>query len=139
MSRDTRSIVVETVEDNPGLNFTSLKEKTGLSNGVLQYHIRNSEQLIKKKGAIISRGVCSKCGFCGLCRDKCIQMVLRNDEKRSIVQMLAEGMQQNEIAEEMGLDKSTVSYHVKELRKVGVLDEDNNVVNRVIDSDWIDV
>lgn len=139
MSRDTRAIIEEAVAENRGINFTGLKEETGLSNGVLQYHIRNSDKLVKKKGAILRRETCDECSFCGLCRDKCLHRVLREEEKRRIVEGLAAGEPQKEIAEELGLDKSTVSYHVRDLRESGVLDDENSVVEDVRESDWISV
>lgn len=118
---DNRRIVEQTVKKNTGITFTELKQETGLSNGVLQYHLRNSSRIVQRRGALLHRDQCGECGLQDICRARCIHSVLRNDTKRRIVEMLEEGKNQNEIAERLDLDKSTVSYHVQYLKDAGVL------------------
>lgn len=126
-SGDTRSLIEETVEENDGISFTELKEKTGLCNGVLQYHIRRSENIHKKKSAILTVDRCEQCQFNDICHNRCIHGVLRKDLKKDILERLKEGEKQKDIAEELGLDKSTVSYHVRYLKNSGVLNEQKEI------------
>lgn len=110
-----------TVSGTKGLSFTELKKETGLSNGVLQHHIRKSENIVKKKGAILEKGACTECSFEDRCGDKCLQKVLRKPVNQKVIQKVENGTTQTEIAEELGLDRSTVNYHVKKLERYGLL------------------
>ncbi|MFB6207998.1 MAG: winged helix-turn-helix transcriptional regulator [Candidatus Nanohaloarchaea archaeon] len=126
-SGDTRTLIEETVEENEGISFTELKEETGLCNGVLQYHIRRSENIRKKKGAILPVDLCEQCEFNEVCHDRCIHGVLRNEMKKEILERMEDGQKQKEIAEALGLDKSTISYHVRYLKNSGILDEQKEI------------
>ncbi|MFB6204436.1 MAG: winged helix-turn-helix transcriptional regulator [Candidatus Nanohaloarchaea archaeon] len=126
-SGDTRTLIEETVEENDGISFTELKDETGLCNGVLQYHIRRSDKIHKKKSAILPVGRCEECRFNEICQDRCVHGVLRKDMKREIIERLEDGEKQKDIAEALGLDKSTVSYHIRYLKNSGVLDEQKQV------------
>ncbi|MFB6203427.1 MAG: winged helix-turn-helix transcriptional regulator [Candidatus Nanohaloarchaea archaeon] len=121
---ENRKLVEETVRANPGIGFQELKERTGLPTGVVQYHVRKSEDLVRRKKAILPKDRCKECVFGGLCRDKCSHKILRKDLDREIIEMLEEGRKQSEIAEELDLDRSTVSYHVKKLRENNLLEGD---------------
>lgn len=77
-------VIIRTVKDNPGIGFSELKEKTGLSNGVIQHHVQSSEELEKKKGAIMEKDLCSECPLHGECGDKCALRLLRKKVKRGI-------------------------------------------------------
>lgn len=121
---ENRKLVEETVRANPGIGFQELKERTGLPTGVVQYHVRKSEDLVRRKKAILPKDRCKECVFGGLCGDKCSHKILRKDLDREIIEMLEEGRKQSEIAEELDLDRSTVSYHVKKLRENNLLEGD---------------
>ncbi len=117
-----RRAVERAVSENPGISFTGLKSETGLSNGVLQYHIRNSEEIERKKGALMERGHCEKCEHQGDCGQKCLKMVERKPVNRRIIDMKEEGLSHTTIAGELDICVSTVSYHVSKLEELGLLD-----------------
>jgi predicted transcriptional regulator len=118
---DTRKLVERSVEENPGIRFTGLKDKTGLANGTLQYHICKSDRIVRKKGSLMTPSDCDSCELSQYCRERCLRGVMREDVKRNIVRMLDEGCSQEEIAEELDRDPSTISYHVHRLEELGAL------------------
>lgn len=120
--QDTREIIEKEVENNPGISFSDLKLETGLSNGVLQYHIQASERLRKRKGAIMLDETCKCCELGDQCGEKCLRKILKKQLNREIVELVSRGRNQTEIAEELDLSRSTVCYHVNKLR-------DNKVLN----------
>ncbi|MFB6181059.1 MAG: winged helix-turn-helix transcriptional regulator [Candidatus Nanohalobium sp.] len=119
---DNEEIILEAVKEGEGLSFTDLKEKTGLSNGVIQYHIEKCEKIKKKKGALIYDHVCENCKYKDKCGDNCIKKELKKPRLRKTLDLLDEGLSQAEIAEEMGLTRATVNYHVNKLREMSLIE-----------------
>lgn len=114
--------IEEEVRKNPGITFSELKESLGMANGQLQYHLRNAD-LVKKDSGYVKKEVCSRCRLKGLCSSKCILGVLRDEKKAQILGMLDEDILKKEIAEEIGIDPSTLSYHINALEQQNILDE----------------
>lgn len=119
-----RQDIEKVVRQNPGISFTELKNETGCKNGVLQYHIRQSARIEKKKAALIPKNYCIGCNFKDLCNQNCTLKELRKQKTTNIIRFLSEGRKQSEIAEKLELDKSTVSYHVNKLREMNILEGD---------------
>ncbi len=118
---NNRGKVEQAISRNPGISFTELKDLTGLSNGVLQYHIRSSPNVRRQKGSIIEKGFCSECKFNEFCSSKCIYGVFRDEKNSIIIRKHLNGKKNIEIAEELGIDPSTASYHVNKLRDLGLI------------------
>lgn len=118
----TLEAIESAVKQEKGLSFTRLKEKTGLSNGVLQHHIHNSEDIIKKRGAVLYRGACEECQFQQVCEDKCVQKELRKPQTAKVLELLDSGLSQADIARELDLTRATVHYHVEKLRDMELTD-----------------
>lgn len=119
---DNVDIIESTVEEEMALSFTELKEKTGLSNGVLQYHIHNSDSIMKKNGAIIYKNACEKCEYSQSCDSRCIRKELRKTKTKKILSMLNNGLSQAEIARELDLSRATINYHVDKLRDMRLVE-----------------
>lgn len=117
-----REKIEKEVEKNPGLGFSELKERTGLSNGVLQYHIQASDSLKKAKGAILLKDTCEGCSLGEYCGEKCIRKVLSKPLNMEIVKYVIEGLNQTSIAEKTGLSRSTICYHVNKLKDYNVVE-----------------
>ncbi len=94
----TRGKIEKTVEQNPGISFTELKEKTGRSNGVLQYHIRKSERIEKVKCGLVPKNYCNSCQFKDLCGQSCNLKELGKDKTAEILNYLFQGWKQKDIA-----------------------------------------
>ncbi|MFB6191075.1 MAG: winged helix-turn-helix transcriptional regulator [Candidatus Nanohaloarchaea archaeon] len=118
----TREVVEQAVEQNPGISFTGLKEETGLANGVLQHHIRKSDKVVSKKGALLTDDVCGDCELSDHCMQTCIRRELRKPLVRKILEMLSRGQKQKDIAAELDRHSSTISYHVNRLEEIGAID-----------------
>lgn len=117
-----KSKIEEEVGRNPGITFSELKESLDMANGQLQYHLRNAD-VVKKDSGYVKKEACSRCRLKGLCNSKCILGVLRDERKARILGMLDEGMSKKKIAEEIGIDPSTLSYHINILEKENILEE----------------
>lgn len=118
-----RSAVETVVSEHPGISFSDLKRATGLANGALQYHIHHSDRITQEKGGIIPVGYCDRCRLQQACTATCQRKLLQDPTKRSIVEGLAAGKTQRRIADDLGLDPSTVSYHVKTLAEQGLVED----------------
>lgn len=108
------------VEENPGITFSELRDELGMENGQLQYHLKKCRVFRKDRG-LITRKACENCGLKGECGDRCIVGLLRDIKKKRICRMISEG-EKKDIAEELSLHPSTVSYHVSELKDAGIID-----------------
>ncbi len=107
--------ILEAVKSRRGISFSQLKDKTGRGNGTVQYHVNTHPEIGKKNDAIIHRQRCSNCPLENFCRDKCVKMLLEQPLRRKILLKKLEGMQNNAIASELDIHKSTVSYHLSKL------------------------
>lgn len=120
-----RELIEECVSQNPGIGFNELKRELELSNGVLQHHIEQSDEIVKRKGAYVPEGKCSECRFYNLCGSRCLLNVTRKENIQKVLKGKAQDLKHSEIAAELDLDDSTVSYHVNKLRELGLLDEED--------------
>lgn len=110
-----RGDILEALKSRRGISFSKLKDKTGIANGTIQYHVNTHPEIGKKNGAIIHRQRCSNCPLENFCSDKCVKMLLEHPLRRKILLKKLEGMQNNDIASELDVHRSTVSYHLSKL------------------------
>lgn len=122
-----RELVENKVKENRGITFTELKKETGLENGVLQHHIRKSDKIEKKNKAILTKEVCKGCKYSEICQNRCVASILRDKKKYKILKLKEKGKKQIKIAKNLELDKSTINYHIKALKKDNLLDKDGNI------------
>ncbi|EGQ43463.1 MAG: putative transcriptional regulator [Candidatus Nanosalina sp. J07AB43] len=108
----TREQIVNLVRSRRGMSFSKLKEYTDAGNGTIQYHINESDKLERKRDAVVHKQRCKGCPVKQYCSTKCIIKLLENYSRRQVAAKRAEGMSYSEIADEVGIDKSTVSYHI---------------------------
>lgn len=118
---ENREKIEKTMEQEIGISFTELKRKTSLGNGVLSYHIRESPLLEKRRGAVVHRERCMECPLRKFCQDVCVFKLLENDLRREILEYRSEGVKSSDIARELGVHRSTVSYHVSKLEENGLV------------------
>lgn len=124
---ERRELIERHVSENPGIGFNELKRELELSNGVLQYHLRESDKIVKKKGTYLPEGICTDCRFKSICGSKCVLNATRKKKAQKILKGKSDGVKQSEIGDKLDIDDSTVSYHVNKLRDVGLIDEDGNL------------
>lgn len=120
---DTRQVIESRVEEETGIGFNQLKEFTGLSNGVIQHHVKNSEVLEKRREAIVHSEKCRSCKFRDRCEKTCLQKILHKENYQKVLELKKEGKDHVEIAEELDRDESTISYYVNRLKELNILEE----------------
>lgn len=114
--------VEEEVRRNPGITFSELKKSLNMANGQLQHHLSNAD-VIKKDSGYVKEEVCRECKLKGLCSSKCILGVLRDEKKARIVKLLEEDRPKKEIAEELDIAPSTLTYHINILKEEDILED----------------
>lgn len=115
---NTREHIVSLVKSRRGVSFSKLKECTDVGNGTIQYHINKSDELERKRDAVVHKQRCRECPLRQYCSRKCIIKLLENKSRRRVVAKRTEGKSYSEIADEVDIDKSTVGYHLSLLPDV---------------------
>lgn len=124
--------IEELVENKPGMSFTELKEQTGAANGQLQYHLNKAE--VEKKGrGYVKESHCQNCSLRSICAGRCLRFYVRQEKNRKILKMLDDSKKMD-IAEELSISPSTLSYHINQLENNNLIEEGkvNSKVKRVI-------
>lgn len=121
---DVRQKLVEFISGSPGIRYRELLRLTGLSNGVLSYHIdvliKNGKIKNKKANQRVTRYYPS--GFSD--EESDIIAVLRQDTPSKIIHYLIENpyCTFNEIVDFCDKVPSTVSWHLNKLKECNILE-----------------
>jgi predicted transcriptional regulator len=119
---DTRTILLRSIEDNPGIRYRELLRLTGLVNGVLSYHLSALERANVIKVGRESRitryypvNVSDK--------ESAILKFVRHEPIRQILLFILEHdiCTFNEIVDHTGKAPSTVSSHLRRLREASIV------------------
>jgi predicted transcriptional regulator len=119
---DTRTILLRSIEDNPGIRYRELLRLTGLVNGVLSYHLSALERANVIKVSRESRitryypvNVSDK--------ESAILKFVRHEPIRQILLFILEHdiCTFNEIVDHTGKAPSTVSSHLRRLREASIV------------------
>lgn len=122
MPMERRDEILKTIRDEPGITFRELARRLGLGIGDLQYHLRKLE----REGEVFSRRVGRRRYLFprGLEEDaQRLLIAISTDTRRRILLRLMDGpADQKTLSESLGVSQPTVSYHMGELVKLGVVD-----------------
>ncbi len=118
---ERRNEILETIKNKPGITFRALARELGLGIGDLQYHLRKLE----REGKVFSRKIGKRrylfpSGF----EEEAQRLLIgiSTESRRRILLLLLKGpLSQSEIAASLGLSQPTVSYHMGELKKLGIV------------------
>jgi len=118
---ERRNEILTYIRNRPGVTFRELARALGVGIGDLQYHLRKLE----REGKVFSRKVGRRryifpAGF----EDEAqrLLMAISTETRRKILLLLMEGPKsQGEIAGKLRVSQPTVSYHMRELEKLGVV------------------
>ncbi len=120
-----RRRIVATIDRRPGIHFRGLQRELGLARGALGHHLE----------ALVAGGVVLEhrsSGFCGYFLDAACFSATDMDAltgaaagpRPAIASMTSSGMTPARIATELGMHRSSVSYHVRWLQARGLLEPD---------------
>lgn len=113
--------IFQFIVNNPGIHLRKIKNSIGYSMGTIQYHVKNLEM----DGKIKSK----KDGFyrnyytVGSETDEKVMSLLNLESPRRIILYLIENESSShmEIAKNLGLSSSTISWHMKKLLDLGIV------------------
>lgn len=111
----TEKKLLEELKSRRASSFTALREATDLANGTLQHHINSSPEIERRKGAVLHSKSCENCPLKESCGEKCVICLLENERRRRILELKLEGMSNVDIAEELDIHRSTVTFHLSRL------------------------
>lgn len=118
---ERRNEVLEVIRNKPGITFRQLARELEIGIGDLQYHLRRLE----KEGIVFSRRLGKRRYLFPKGFEENAQRLLiaiSTDTRRRILLLLMRGpLSQGEIATSLGLSQPTVSYHMGELKKLGIV------------------
>ncbi len=122
MGMERRNEILQYIKSRPGITFRELARELGIGIGDLQYHLYRLE----KEKKVFSRKLGKRryifpAGFERECQRLII--AISTETRRRILLLLMEGpLTQSEIAKRLRLSQPTVSYHMGELVKLGIVD-----------------
>jgi len=112
-----RGRIYEHIRKTPGDSYSSIRKALGLKNGALAHHLRvleAHEYIISRRDGMYRRfypkGMKIPEGRHKSIQEQLLEMIMANPK-----------ITQREIAEHMGIDRSTVNYHIKILMAMGVI------------------
>lgn len=115
--------ILQTINENPGVNFCDIMRLTGLKNGVLSYHINKLES--RKKVQVKRRRGNTRFYPPNMPEYESILLeMLRRPTPREIILLICEnsdGLTLNEIVEKLGKAQSTISSYLQILISDGIL------------------
>ncbi|WP_297508470.1 metalloregulator ArsR/SmtB family transcription factor [Thermococcus sp.] len=119
---ERRDEILNFIRGKPGITFRELARELGLGIGDLQYHLRKLEA----EGKVFSKRIGRRRYIfpAGLEEDaqRLIVAIATETRRRILLLLLERPMSQGEIAEALGVSQPTVSYHMRELEKLGVVE-----------------
>lgn len=123
-SDDVRGEIYDFIIKNPGIRYRELIRLAGISNGVLTYHLGMLEKFGEIRVERMSNKRVTRYFTVNIPKeDSDIISCFRSKVIRSIVFFVInnELCTFNEIVDHIGKAPSTISWHVKKLRKAGIL------------------
>ncbi len=122
----SRYMIYTYIENNHGTYFSEIVENTGLNRGTVQYHL----QILETKNKIDAyedggkiRYFLNNSKYSD--EEKKVLMTLQNITNQRIISEILNGKFNNNatLAQEIGISKGTVSWHVKNLKETGLIKE----------------
>lgn len=115
-----RQTIYETVSTEPGLNWSQLQRRTGLSVGALMFHLKRLEEddvILRRSGTTDNEVLFFTPENVELWRDPRTRVLFGNESTRHIAQILAEnpGVTVREIADDLDLTPAAIRYHLSKL------------------------
>ncbi len=127
LENDTRRAIYETIEQEPGINLRGIAEEVDVAWGTLLHHLKKledahfvkSERYGKYRRFFKNGSTYSK-------EDQERIAALSTPSTARVAEYILEnpGAHQSEIGDEIGVTASTILFHVKRLKEVGLVEEE---------------
>jgi DNA-binding transcriptional ArsR family regulator len=119
LDHPVREMIYEEVRRHTGIHYRQLLRTLGVSNGTLSFHLRHLE----RGGFVRSVRLRGRKHFYATEREPGPEAYLVTDRQRQMLTLLraSPGASQRDIARELGMSWSNVSYHVAALRSLGLV------------------
>jgi predicted transcriptional regulator len=120
---DARIVILKQISETPGIRYRELLRLTGLSNGVLEYHLRILEKTHKVKVDISDGKRGRYYSIDILAAESNIIGFIRNNVSRQIVTFILQHKlcTFSEILQHIKKAPSTLSWHLKRLSKAAII------------------
>jgi predicted transcriptional regulator len=120
---DARIVILKQISETPGIRYRELLRLTGLSNGVLEYHLRILEKTHKVKVDISDGKRGRYYSIDILAAESDIIGFIRNNVSRQIITFILEHelCTFGEILQHIKKAPSTLSWHLKRLSKAAII------------------
>lgn len=119
MTHGRRKHILREIGRHPGIGFSELANRVGVANGDLTYHLRRLEA----SGAIVSLRTVGRRHFILPDASGNPKVLLLTRRKRQILELarISPGLTETEVAETLGVNAGTVSYHIQGLHALGLV------------------
>ena len=121
---DVREEIYNFINKNPGIRYRELLRSVGISNGVLTYHLGMLEKFGRIRAQRQSNKRVTRYFVANISnQDSHIISCIRSRVTRNIIMFILKNdcCTFNEIVEYVGRAPSTISWHIKKLRDIGIL------------------
>lgn len=119
--------ILKTVEQSPGTHFREIQRETGCSSTTLNHHLKSLN--LKERKIHGYRRFYPE----NISEDLEVPLAALNHEVRGLMlYKIQEGIKQKQLGEEIGKSKSTVSTHLKVMKKDGLIEEETEGRSKVI-------
>ncbi|NPA47877.1 MAG: metalloregulator ArsR/SmtB family transcription factor [Thermococci archaeon] len=118
-----REEIFEVIKRRPGVTFREITRELDVGVGTLQYHLR----ILEEEGRVFSKRIGGR-RYLFPCemreRAQRILMAISTENRRKVLLALLDGpLTQTKITKKTGMSQPSVSYHLKSLVELGVVQE----------------
>ncbi len=120
---ETRDRIRDHIRATPGVHFSRLERDLGLATGQIQYHLRR----LCREDAVVAEQIAGRTHYYAPTVDawdrRALAFLRRESARGIIVRLHADGPARPcDLADDLGLARSTVSWHVSTLADHGVIE-----------------
>jgi hypothetical protein len=122
LRQPTRARIHAVIEAQPGIHFHALARASAVGNGALEHHL----QKLEKGGLVLVKRATGYTCYFPKGTDRHVAAAapaIRSDGSRAVLEAVARrpGASSRELAAELGVSPSTVSYHLRRLHQAGLV------------------
>ncbi|WP_164997760.1 winged helix-turn-helix transcriptional regulator [Methanolobus psychrotolerans] len=134
MKNSCRENVFNTIKSMPGISFSEIEREIDINRGTLRYHIN----IMEKEKLIESHKTKGKVSFFRNDstyseREKTLISTFKNDINYKIISEISKchSLNNNSLADKLGVTASTASWHVKNIKEFGIIEVNKEGKNNV--------